>query len=320
MNELVSIIIPVFNKAAFLDETLTSVCYQTYSSLEIILIDDASTDDSLYIIEKWKAKDSRIKVVLNSKNLGGNKSRNIGISLASGKYTLLFDADDLLTSSCIEKRMSQFDEHTDVVISTMRVFNVSVGDVSSKFNWIPSENNALKRFLRHDLPWMTMQPLWKTETLQAHKGFDENFKRLQDVELHTRILSGGLRIKINSDKSPDCFYRIEEGRHSMDKTEFYTRWVQSASAYFHKFKNLSAIKAKRELSGTLIETASQLLTAKKSGQISPLKTKELFNLLLENTSNSYSIRIVKLYFFFQNSFPYRIKGLKKVAHMLAHGR
>jgi glycosyltransferase involved in cell wall biosynthesis len=320
MKELVSIIIPVFNKAAFLDETLTSVCAQTYASLEVILIDDASTDHSLQIMEKWKAQDSRIKVVLNTENLGGNKSRNLGINLASGKYTLLFDADDLLSNSCIANRINQFDENTDVVISSMGVFNVSAGDVSSTFNWTPTENNALIRFLRHDLPWTIMQPLWKTKTLQAHKGFDENFRRLQDVELHTRMLSSGVRIKINSDQNPDCFYRIIEGRHSMEKSEFYTRWVQSASAYFYKFKNLPAIDATKELSGTLIETASQLLMAKISGEISPLKTTELFKLLLENTSSTNSTRIVQVYFSFQNSIPFRIKGLKKAAHLLAHGR
>lgn len=320
MKELVSIIIPVFNKAAFLDETLTSVCGQTYASLEIILIDDASNDGSLSILEKWKAKDSRIKLVLNAENLGGNKSRNLGISLATGKYTLLFDADDLLSASCIENRMNQFEEKSDVVISSMGVFNVSLGDVSSKLDWIPTDNNALIRFLRHDLPWTIMQPLWKTKTLQAHKGFDECFKRLQDVELHTRILSSGICIKINSDQNPDCFYRIMEGRHSMDKSEFYSRWVQSAAAYFHKFKHLPNVNAKKELSGTLIETASQLLMAKKNGQLSPLKTKELFKTLMENTSNSLSTALVRVYFSFQNSIPIRIKGLKKLAHLLAHGR
>tara|TARA_B100000795_G_scaffold36503_2_gene24032 strand:+ start:3773 stop:4735 length:963 start_codon:yes stop_codon:yes gene_type:complete len=320
MDELVSIIIPVFNKASFLDETLTSVCGQTYASLEIILIDDASTDGSLSVLEKWKAKDSRIKLVLNAENLGGNKSRNIGISLATGKYTLLFDADDLLSASCIENRINQFEENSDVVISSMGVFNLSIGDVSSKLNWIPTDSNALIRFLRHDLPWTIMQPLWKTKTLQAHRGFDESFKRLQDVELHTRILSSGIRIKINSDQNPDCFYRIVEGRHSMDKSEFYTRWAQSASAYFQKFKSLPTVKAKKELSGTLIETASQLIMAKKNGQLSPLKTKELFKVLMENTSRSFSTIIVRIYFSFQNYIPIRIKGLKKLAHLLAHAR
>jgi hypothetical protein len=51
-----------------------------------------------------------------------------------------------------------------------------------------------------------------------------------------------------------------------------------------------------------------------------LKTKELFKLLIENTSSSYSTRIVKVYFSFQNSIPFRVKGLKKAAHLLAHGR
>lgn len=320
MNELVSVIIPVFNKAAFLDETLTSVCGQTYTSLEIILIDDASNDGSLSILEKWKAVDSRIKLILNTENLGGNKSRNFGINLATGKYTLLFDADDLLSASCIENRVNQFEENSDVVISSMGVFNVSIGDVSSKLDWIPDENNALVRFLRHELPWTIMQPLWKTKILKTHKGFDESFKRLQDVELHTRILSSGISVKINSNQKPDCFYRILEGRHSVDKLEFYTRWVQSAAEYFNKFKHLPAINAKKELSGTLIETASQLLMAQKNGQLSPLKTKELFKALMGSTSNSFSTQLVRIYFSVQNYIPIRIKGLKKLMHLLAHGR
>jgi glycosyltransferase involved in cell wall biosynthesis len=69
-NPLISVCIPVYNGAAYLEDCLQSVIAQTYSNIEILLVDDGSTDDSISIIEKFSQKDSRIRLVRNQKNLG----------------------------------------------------------------------------------------------------------------------------------------------------------------------------------------------------------------------------------------------------------
>ena len=90
---LISIIIPIYNKEKYLDDCIKSVIYQEYDNLEIILINDGSQDNSERIINKWIAKDQRIKYIAQE-NKGVAYARNKGISIANGEYIFLLDADD----------------------------------------------------------------------------------------------------------------------------------------------------------------------------------------------------------------------------------
>lgn len=91
-NPLISVVIPLYNKAKFICETLDSVLQQDYSNLEILVINDTSTDDSLEVIKTYS--DSRIKIINNKTNQGLSESRNIGIRRSKGELIALLDADD----------------------------------------------------------------------------------------------------------------------------------------------------------------------------------------------------------------------------------
>ena len=91
-----SIIIPIYNRSFFIDETLSSLLNQTYTDVEIICVDDYSTDDSLEKLEAYALKDDRIKIVRHQKNLGPHCARQTGVSNASGDYILFLDCDDAL--------------------------------------------------------------------------------------------------------------------------------------------------------------------------------------------------------------------------------
>jgi len=101
INNLISIIIPVYNVADYLRKCLDSVVHQSYSHLEIILINDGSIDDSLKICEEYQVLDSRIKVV-NQNNSGVSVARNEGLKEATGDYLLFVDGDDWLNLYAIE--------------------------------------------------------------------------------------------------------------------------------------------------------------------------------------------------------------------------
>ena len=88
-----SVIIPVYNVAEYLDQCLTSVCNQTLHNLEIICVNDGSTDGSDKILEKWAKKDSRIQII-NQENAGLSAARNTGIPYATGDYITFLDSDD----------------------------------------------------------------------------------------------------------------------------------------------------------------------------------------------------------------------------------
>lgn len=91
-----SIIIPIYNRSFFIDETLSSLLNQTYTDIEIICVDDYSTDNSLEKLEAYALKDDRIKIVRHQKNLGPHSARQTGVSNALGDYILFLDCDDAL--------------------------------------------------------------------------------------------------------------------------------------------------------------------------------------------------------------------------------
>ena len=113
---LVSIVVPVYNTEKYLDRCISSIVEQTYQKLEILLIDDGSTDKSGKICDEWAARDSRIRVI-HKKNEGLGITRNHGIDNANGEYICFFDSDDYFSKDAIEKAYKQAKEdHADVVI------------------------------------------------------------------------------------------------------------------------------------------------------------------------------------------------------------
>lgn len=101
MNKTVSLIVPVYNLGKTLDRCLNSIVNQTYKELEIILINDGSTDSSLSICEKYAVSDERIKI-LSHDNHGVSYTRNIGIKNATGYYLMFIDGDDVISSDMVE--------------------------------------------------------------------------------------------------------------------------------------------------------------------------------------------------------------------------
>ncbi len=102
MNPKISIIVPIYNTAKYLPTCLDSILNQTYQNLEIILIDDGSTDNSSQIIEEYTKKDRRIKS-LHQKNAGLSSTRNTGLKTATGDYVTFIDSDDEIDIKMIKK-------------------------------------------------------------------------------------------------------------------------------------------------------------------------------------------------------------------------
>ena len=97
----ISVIVPVYNAEKYLNYALSSICGQTYQNLEILLIDDGSTDNSLKCCEEWAKKDKRIRV-FHQENAGASAARNAGIEHASGQYVMFMDGDDWIDRDMYE--------------------------------------------------------------------------------------------------------------------------------------------------------------------------------------------------------------------------
>lgn len=116
MSELVSVIVPVFNVIQYLDECLSSISEQTYHNLEIIVINDGSTDGCADKCDLWTLKDNRVKVI-HQENKGVSAARNTGIAAANGAFITFVDADDWLDAETIEKLVDRIKQHhADMVV------------------------------------------------------------------------------------------------------------------------------------------------------------------------------------------------------------
>lgn len=111
---IVSIIVPVYNASTYLDTCLKSIVEQTYSYLDIILVDDYSTDQSLSICQMWQNRDKRIRIIQHEKNKGVSAARNTGLQSAKGRYISFVDADDWIDKSFVEKLVDVIEDN-DIV-------------------------------------------------------------------------------------------------------------------------------------------------------------------------------------------------------------
>lgn len=110
MSELISVIIPVYNTEHYLSRCIESVCGNSYHSLEIILVDDGSSDQSGHICDSYAKMDSRVRV-FHQQNAGVSKSRNFGISVSTGKYIAFVDSDDYIDIDYFEKLVFQINKY-----------------------------------------------------------------------------------------------------------------------------------------------------------------------------------------------------------------
>lgn len=137
MKNLVSIIIPIYNVALYIEESLLSALNQTYSNIEYIIVDDCGVDNSMSIVEILKQSHPHkdIKIIHHPQNKGLSAARNTGIANASGDYIFFMDSDDIISCDCIEKHLDAIQKYdADFTDANVRV----IGGRKKLFNTIKS--------------------------------------------------------------------------------------------------------------------------------------------------------------------------------------
>lgn len=197
---LVSIYIPTFNRCDLLKRAVDSVRVQTYTNLEIIVVDDCSTDGTKEYLEDVSKRDCRIKFFLKEKNSGACISRNIAIKNASGEFITGLDDDDYFTPNRIELFLKKWECIPSDVIA---LFSVNFSNENHM-----NENNGIQKLLffiskrkikQRDLyfaNYVGNQVFTKTENLRDLNGFDKDFKAWQDLEMWFRLSEKGSLMKI----------------------------------------------------------------------------------------------------------------------------
>lgn len=185
MNDLVSIIVPVFNAEKFIIDTINTVKNQTYKNWELIFIDDCSIDNSVNIIKKYK-RDKRIKLVLNKKNSGAAITRNKGIKEAKGRYICFLDADDLWDNKKLEKQVKFMCKNDCEFSFTGYEFTDYNGVSKGKKVYVPNKINY-KQALKNTTIW-TSTVMFDMNKLKKEDIYMPNVRRGQDTATWWKVL------------------------------------------------------------------------------------------------------------------------------------
>lgn len=191
-NPLVSIIIPTYNRAHLIGETLDSVLAQTYQNWECIIVDDGSIDNTVEVVNSYIKRDARFQYHqrLNSRPKGANACRNYGFELSKGEYINWFDSDDLMHHDKLRIQVESLIEmdYNFSVCQTL-VFEQSINNLKGLRHERIFSTNVLYDYLQQIIVWMTPSALWKKSFLSKLEYlFDEDLQAAQEWEFHCRIL------------------------------------------------------------------------------------------------------------------------------------
>ena len=199
---LVSIIIPTYNRAHLISETLDSVLAQTYQNWECVIVDDGSSDNTDEIVGDYVKKDSRFKYYHRpDEHLpGGNGARNYGFKMSQGDYVNWLDSDDVFLPKKLDIHLKAFKKknNLDATVSKSYLFNFK-----SKKAYLPwrkklYSENLLFDFIKLEAGWQTSDAMWNRKSI-FYNPFNEKLKSYQDWEFHLKSI-------INKDK----YYLIDK--------------------------------------------------------------------------------------------------------------
>jgi glycosyltransferase involved in cell wall biosynthesis len=184
MAPLVSVLMPVYNAGKFLHDAVQSVLCQTVGDLELIVVDDGSTDNGLELLREFS--DPRIRLVRHDKNRGLAAARNTCLDAASGEYVAWLDADDFCHRSRLQEQLKLFgrDSRLGLCGTWVRTFGRK-----QLHRWqYPVDSATLKSRMIFDDPFATSSVMVRRSVLKEHSAkFDESFPPAEDYDLWERL-------------------------------------------------------------------------------------------------------------------------------------
>ena len=202
-NIKISVIIPVYNVEKYLSECLDSIVNQTLKEIEIICVNDGSTDNSLSMLKEYASKDDRIKII-DKENQGQGYARKVGLDNANGKYILFLDSDDKYISNTVFKKLYDYIENNN--------FDVCIFDLSY---WKKEEKKTQHydydkdKIIFKNRMWMCWNKIYKKSFFDKYDDwyFPVKHHLTQDVELHVQVLVRANNIGYINE--PIVLYRID---------------------------------------------------------------------------------------------------------------
>lgn len=239
MTELISVIVPIYNTEKYLVECVESIREQTYSNIEIILVDDGSTDASIEICDEFSKKDSRVRV-FHKENEGSAVAKNFGIQQSKGEYIILVDSDDIVSDKMIEVLYTHIKEkNADIAIGNYYIYDES--DKNFYF-YVTDKDFSVEELAIQEImnrqagDWRFNSSAFILPTFKLIKK--ELFKEVQfsngrrfddEATMHRFYLLASKIIFIN-----DNLYRYRQRSGSIMRSEFDLSWARDLVEVFSK--------------------------------------------------------------------------------------
>ena len=193
-NELVSVIMSVYNAENTIANSIESILSQTYKNIEILIMDDASTDGTLDILEKYALENTNLKIFKNLSNLGLTKSLNKLIYFSNGEYIARQDADDISFKKRLEIQIIFLKKNNLDAVATQALDASSGLKVHRRTGFLP-----VRVLMKFKNPFIHGTLLIKKSTLEEIGNYDERFYYSQDFKLMKDLYDKKFKIKIIKD-------------------------------------------------------------------------------------------------------------------------
>lgn len=246
MNDLVSIIVPIYNVDKYIEKCVNSICNQSYKNIEIILVDDGSKDMSGSIIDELAKNDNRIKVV-HKKNSGVSSARNVGIEKSQGKYICFVDGDDYIKSDYVEYLLKLLLKNDADISLTRKMFsNFDNKQTKNDTTLIFSGERAAIDILTYNIPIGVYCKMFKKSLLSKY-----NIRFREDI-----YIGEGFNFNV------DAFQRSKKVAVGHRKTYYYRRDNEtSATTKFSKEKWENGLYAIDNIENNLIIRSEEMVSA-----------------------------------------------------------
>lgn len=287
---LITVILPTYNCEKYVKDAVNSILNQTYSNLEVIIIDDCSTDSTLQIIKSYQ--DSRIQLIEKEKNTGYTDSLNYGISIAKGKYIARMDGDDISLPRRFQKQIDFLESNPEVVICGTAIKIIGKDTIERH----PSNHEDLQIKLCFSSIFHHPTVMMRAAVLKQNH-YDKDFEPAEDYELWTRLAFVGKTANL---EDVLLHYRIHSSQtSSVRKTLQDQNIFRCQMIMFNKFfieQNFTINQIKTTLATNCVKSKEAILTSLK-----------LYNYVIELNSkiNVFNQKALEQVFYNKKLFMFR---------------
>ena len=286
--ELVSVMVLAYNAEKYITDLLESIKKQTYQRLELVVSDDASTDNTVKIVEEWcKINSDRFENIIVRKseaNQGVTKNVNLGYKECNGKYIKLIAADDKLAEDCIEAMALEAEkEHCNVLFGKMETFGVAVKKQIYPVNYLFYEMTAKEQYKQLlSVNEVAAPTAFIRKDFLAKNGYcDEQYEFMEDYPLWLKLTKNGEKLKL-LDKVVVYYRRSEDSLTSTTgKAAVGKKYFSTYKRFFYEKKLLPMLQYKkyRDIARELKEFLYKdllILTGNKQGSSISNRLKKIF--------------------------------------------